>query len=144
MAHARAFSIKAVYIFLMILAFFYLYEPASLGIIMCISVLLAGITYVIDVFLLPLYGSLVAVVLDFTSAFTIVWLISGMTLGQTTSLVLASVFVAYFFCLCEGLFHVYMKERILPKRLAIIIPFPTMHLETEWDKEVYQEKEEKD
>lgn len=141
MAHAKALGIKWLFTTVILLSFLAIFESISFGQILLISFVLTVITYIAgDILLLPMYGMFVAAIGDFGISFVAVWMLAAAVIGQSTALVLATAAVAYFFVLCEGLFHVYMKEYVLPKKQAVIIPFPTMRYQTETSEELQPDK----
>ncbi|MCM3742323.1 YndM family protein [Oceanobacillus luteolus] len=144
MKHTKALSIKFLFTTSIIILFLAFFDSSTLSQMIMTSLIITGITYVtVDILLLPVLGKLAAAMVDFGLLFLSVWLLSGIFLGQTTTLVLTSLFIAYVLTACESIFHIYMKKRVLPRRLATIIPFPTMKLQAEISKEIYPDKDDK-
>lgn len=144
MVHMKALGIKWVYTAIILSSFLAVFGSVTLGHLIILSLLLTGVAYLADILILPAIGMLASAIVDFGISFLVVWLFSGMYVGQTTALVAISLAIAYFFTFCEALFHIYMKERILPRREATIIPFPAMRYQTEASEEIYPEKDKKD
>ena len=144
MAHVKALGIKLLFTSVILLSLLIVFDSISIGQILLISIFVTSTSYLIgDICMLPVVGSLVATVIDFTACFVFVWLLSGLFVGQTTTLVLTSVGIAYMFTLCETLFHKYMRSRVLPKKLAIIIPFPGMKLQADVNDGLYHNNNKK-
>lgn len=144
MVHIKAIGIKWVYTAIILLSFLAVFGSITLGQLITVSLLLTGTAYLADILILPAIGMLRAVIIDFGISFTIVWLFSGMFVGQTTALGVISLVIACIFTICEGIFHVYMKERILPRRQATIIPFPGTRYQMETSEEIIPEKDKKE
>ena len=145
MAHVKALCIKTVFTTVVLLSLLVVFDSLTFGQILFVSLALVLISYGIsDVFLLPVFGGPIATVVDFATCFTVVWLLTGVFVGQTPTLVMASVGIAYILTICETLFHKYMKDRVLPKKLATIIPFPRMNLQTEISEEFFQDHDKKE
>lgn len=131
MAHLKALGIKVCFT-LPILLLFTLFESATFGQILLITIILTSISYlIVDLFLLPTFGFISAAILDFGLAFFTVWFISTGFIGQSPAVVIVSLFVACLFTLCERTFHKYMKNIVLRKKQAVIIPFPNMDYQTQ-------------
>ena len=144
LVHMKALGIKWVYTAIILASFLAVFGSVTLRQLIIVSLLLTGAAYLADILILPAIGMLAAAIVDFGISFLVVWLFSGMYVGQTTALVVISLMIAYFFAICEALFHVYMKERVLPRREATIIPFPAMRYQMEASEEIYPEKDKKE
>lgn len=141
MVHLKALGIKWLYTVAILFSLLAIFDNFTFGQVIILSLILTGISYVVgDLMILPAIGMVGAAIADFGLSFLIVWFMSGVYIGQSGAIVLASLTAAYFFALCEGLFHAYMRERVLPRKQAAVIPFPNMNLQTEASEELYPEK----
>lgn len=142
MQHMKAIGIKGVFTTIILLSFLGIFQGITISQIITISIIITGITYLIgDFIILPTFNNLIASIVDFGLAFLSVWLLTGFFTGQTTSLVILSVAIAYIFTFCEALFHIYMQEKVLPKKAGVLIPFPNMRYQTEASEEIQPDKE---
>lgn len=142
MQHMKAIGIKGVFTTIILLSFLGIFQGITISQIITISIIITGITYLIgDFIILPTFNNLIASIVDFGLAFLSVWLLTEFFTGQTTSLVILSVAIAYIFTFCEALFHIYMQEKVLPKKGGVLIPFPNMRYQTETSEEIQPDKE---
>jgi hypothetical protein len=143
--HVKAIVIKWLFTITVLLSLLAIFESASLGQIVLLSIILTAVTYFVgDLILLPVFGMIAAAIADFGLAFMIVWLLAGASIGQSVELVVISFTIAYFIAMCEGLFHAYMRERVLPKKQAAVIPFPNRRFQTEASEEISPDKDKKE
>jgi len=146
MGHLKALGIKWIFTTIILLSLLAIFDSISISQILMMSIVVTGIAYIIgDLILLPVFGNLIATIADFGLAFTSIWLLSSLYIGQVGPIVLIAVAAAYFFAFCETIFHIYMKEKVLSIKQADIIPFPkpNMRLQTEFSKEIYPDSEKK-
>ena len=145
MEHLKAIGIKWIYTTIILLSLLAMFDAITLQQILIISFIITGVTYIVgDLMVLPSLGNLITTIIDFGLIFLSVWMLVALFLEQTATIVLVSAAVAYFFSMCEALFHAYMKERVLPKKRAVVIPFPNMQLQTEFSKELFPKKDDKE
>ncbi|MHA6253483.1 YndM family protein [Oceanobacillus sp. CAU 1775] len=142
MSHLKAIGIKFVFTTIIVLSFLGIFQEMTLQQIITISVVITGVTYVFgDLLILPTFNNVVASIIDLGVAFLSVWLLTSFFIGQSVSVVLISASIAYAFTFCEAVFHIYMKEKVLPKKKGVLIPFPAMRYQTEASKEIHPDKE---
>ncbi len=145
MDHVKAIGIKWTFTIVILLSLLTIFEAATFQQILLISLIVTGVTYVVgDLIVLPSFGNIVTTIIDFGLAFLSVWMLSALFIEQTATIVLIAAGAAYFFSMCEALFHAYMKEKVLPKKRGIVIPFPNMRLQTEFSEEMHPKKEDKE
>lgn len=145
MEHVKAIGIKWIFTIIILLSLLAIFEAATFQQILLISFILTGVTYIVgDLMVLPALGNIVTTIIDFGLSFLSVWMLSALFIEQSATVVLIAAAAAYFFSMCEALFHAYMKERVLPKKQGIVIPFPNMQLQTEFSEEIYPKKEDKE
>jgi hypothetical protein len=138
MKHIKALAIKFLITTIILFSLLAIFESATLGEILLISVLVTGIAYVLgDLFLLPRFNNVVATIADFILAFAMIWVLSTMLIYPTTPIGIVSGFAAFFIAISEGLFHVYMKEKVLEKQYNHREPFSVLNtrLQTEFSEE---------
>ena len=145
MGHVKAIGIKLVFTMVILLSLFAMFDTITFQQVLLISFIVTGVTYIVgDLLLLPSVGNIITTIIDFGLFFLSVWILAALFIEQTATIVLASAIAAYFFSVCEALFHAYMKEKVLPKKLGVVIPFPNMRLQTEFSKELYSNKDDKE
>lgn len=145
MEHLKAIGIKWIFTTIILLSLLAIFDGITITQILIISFVVTGITYVIgDLWILPVFGNIITTIVDFGLIFLSVWMLTSFFIEQTAAVVLISAAIAYFFAFCEALFHAYMKEKVLPKKKGVVIPFPRMGLQTEFSKEIHPDKDKKE
>lgn len=113
MAHLKAISIKFIYISIITFSLFGIFNNASLGKLLFMSVLTTGISYVLgDLMIFPRIGNLISTILDFGLAFLSILILGGLLIITNFQITLASLAAAFFIMCIEPLFHTYMTERV--------------------------------
>ncbi len=117
MNHLKAIGIKFIVIATILFSILSIFDTASLTEILMISFIVTGAAYLIgDLFILPKYGNFRACLADFGLAFLSVLLLTFLFMEGDYPRVLISGFAAFFIAISEGLFHIYMKEKVLSDR----------------------------
>ncbi|MFD1170658.1 YndM family protein [Oceanobacillus caeni] len=138
MKHIKALGIKFIVTSVILFSLLAIFETATLGEILLISALVTGINYIIgDLLILPRFNNFIATIADFALAFVGIWALSSMFIYPTTPIGIVSGFAAFFIAISEGLFHVYMKEKVLYKQYNHQEPFSVLntHPQTEFSEE---------
>ena len=135
--HASALGIKFVFTTIVILSLFGIINHTSLWILLLFSIIVTGITYLGDAFILPRVGNLIASVADFALIFVLLWFFGNRLIESSTTIFLLSLAGAYLLALCEAIFHIYMKEYVFGE-VEEDIGFPSAYpqYQTEITKEI--------
>lgn len=113
MRYVIAFLMKFLMIsFVLWIAFNWFFEVSFLE-MLTISILLTGISYIGDVFILPHLQNFTAAILDFALAWAVIWILGAFFLEQPIPLESVSLVSAAIIALGEFFFHRYMKDRVL-------------------------------
>lgn len=94
-----------------------LFYGVDFGDVLLISLILTGVSYLGDVFVLPHTSNTVATFADLGLAFFIIWLVGRGIIEETIPLLLASVISAVVLAVGEMLFHMYMDKQIFDEDL---------------------------
>lgn len=137
--HLKTLGIKLIFTTIILLSVFGIFESFAVSSILLMSLIVTCTLYIIgDLLILPNYRNFIVALIEFGLAFIAVWALAAALAGPSVPIVLASAGAAYFFTFCEIIFHVYVKDKILLKKQAEIIPFPYSKLQTELSEEMYQ------
>ncbi|MGG3799803.1 YndM family protein [Metabacillus fastidiosus] len=135
MKHIKALLIKFTVISIVLLSILPIFDNASISLTLFISAILTGTSYLIgDLFILPKLGNLFASIADLVFSFALIWFLSILFIGNGSHVIGASILAAIFIALSEGLFHAYMKEKVLKKE-PDKINFSSNRLQTEFSNE---------
>ncbi|MFC3038681.1 YndM family protein [Virgibacillus xinjiangensis] len=114
MRHIWALLIKFLITATVLFSILTIFEAASLGEILWMSLLITGAAYLIgDLFILPRYGNTIASIADFGLCAVAVWLLSMIFVDQGFPVFTAALFIGFFIAISEALFHIYMQEKVL-------------------------------
>lgn len=83
------------------------------GDVLLISLILTGISYLGDMYVLPNTSNTVATLTDLALAFLVVWIVGGGIIEEDIPLVLASIISAVVIGVGEIFFHMYMERHVL-------------------------------
>lgn len=86
---------------------------ASFGDILIAGILLTGLSFIVDVYVLPKVGNLTTLIVDFGLAFIMIWLIGLILIEQPNRLGIVSFIAAFILMFGEMGFHKYMSELVL-------------------------------
>lgn len=89
---------------------------ASIAEILLTSVLLTGVSFIGDVYVLPKVGNVVASIADFGLAFAMIWVIGLLLFDSPNQLAVASFIAAIVIMFAEMAFHKYMNELVFSRR----------------------------
>lgn len=112
MKYGRAFLLKWIVTAVVLFSIFSAFYGASLMNILIMSILVAGVAFFAgDLFILPRFGNLVAVVADFMLAALTIWIVSSLLIRVGTNTTIASFTAAGMLTVTEPFFHLYMLNR---------------------------------
>src|SRR5699024_3521012 len=113
MEHLKAIGIKLIYISLIIFSLFGIFNNASIGKLVMLSLLTTGISYIVgDLMIYPRIGNVMSTILDFGLSFISIVMVGGILIINNMQMTLASLAAAFFIMCIEPLFHTYMTERV--------------------------------
>jgi len=96
MDHAKALVIKFVAISIVLLSILSIYDTSTLGGILLISLFVTGVAYFLgDLFILPRYGNLIAIIADVALTFISVWLLGMLLFRPLDPLTTGAFFLRY-------------------------------------------------
>src|SRR5690625_2097865 len=76
------------------------------------TIIIAGLTFIGDMFILPRINQAVAAVADFATLFLLYLLLGNLVIGGTTTVLLPAFAAALFTAAGEAVFHIYMMDRV--------------------------------
>ncbi|MBT2600758.1 MULTISPECIES: YndM family protein [Oceanobacillus] len=105
--------------------------------IFLLSMIVATITYIGDLFILPKLSSQTAVITDFILYWAVLWLASIIIISEMNSIGIATLISAIALSLIEIYFHRYMLNDVIrQKKMGEIAYFPTHRFQTETSEEI--------
>ncbi|HLR80149.1 MAG TPA: DUF2512 family protein [Bacillota bacterium] len=117
MDHLKILGVKFLLIYFSVLALFELFEGATMGVILWMSILVTIISYVVgDLFILRQYNNLTASLADFGLTFISLWLLANMYIGGGSAIVVVSLLSAFFIACCEPFIHIHMENKFMESR----------------------------
>ena len=123
MEQLKAFGIKFIGVGIITFGVFGIFSNATITRLLLMTLVVTGIIYLGDLFILPRMNQFVAIIGDFAFYFALYWLLGNMVVGDTAFIWLPAFAAAYLATAGEAVFHIYMMDRIHePDRGA---PIPT-------------------
>lgn len=117
----------------------------SFSSIFLLSMVVATITYIGDLLILPRISSQVAVTTDFILYWVVLWLASITIISEMNSFGIATLISTIALSLIEIYFHRYMLEDVIrQKKMGEIAYFPTHRFQTETSEEITPSKNDDD
>ncbi|CAM3181515.1 YndM family protein [Filibacter tadaridae] len=87
--------------------------------ILLTSIVLTGVSFIGDVFILPRVGNMVATLADFGLAFVMIWLMGSVLFEQPVRLGIASLISAMVIAAGEFVFHMYLLKQVVGNEQAV-------------------------
>ena len=149
MEHLRAIGIKIIWVGIITFSIYGIFHHASIGNMFLMTLLIVGITYIGDVFILPKINQAVAGVGDFVGYFILYWVFGTLFIVGTFANIIAAFAAAYLSVFAEIIFHIYVMDRVhepdrgapLPSRFQMEVAEETdIDLEAESEREEQREK----
>lgn len=116
-----------------------LYGVSFAGILLT-SVLLTGVSFIGDMFLLPRIGNIAATIADFGLAFILIWLVSTYFVGQPVRSGMAAFISAIIIAVGEFVFHKYLQNQIFTDEKVVpekdFSSYQRNNMQTEFGSEV--------
>ncbi len=123
MEQLKAFVIKFIGVGVITFSIFGIFFNATIGRLLLMTLVVAGIIYIGDLFILPRINKAVAAVADFAAYFVLYLVLGNLVVEGTASILLPAFAAAYIAAAAEAVFHIYMMDRVHePDRPA---PIPT-------------------
>lgn len=139
MVHLKTLSIKFIVISIVVLSLFSIFNVASLGNLLLISVFTTIATYLLgDMVILKRFGNIVAAVADFGLAFLFYWSLSSFFIGGSEAIIITSLAAAFFTACVEPFIHEYISIHLFPNRVHQSQE-TINQLQTEWAEEMLQD-----
>lgn len=114
MNHVKALSFKFVLVTAILLPMLLIFDNATPFIVLLMSLLLTGASYLIgDLLILPRTSVFTATVADFVLNFAAIALLSFLFIEQPYPLGIVAGFASFFIACGEGFFHRYMIDHVL-------------------------------
>lgn len=114
MRHVTAIVIKFLLTAVVVFAIMSTFNVPTFTDMLLISLLTTGLAYIIgDLLILPKFGNTIAAVADFGLATISIWILSYVFIGANFPAFTAAIITGFFLSICEGLFHIYMKRKVL-------------------------------
>lgn len=136
--------VKFVGVAVLTFSLFGVFLDATLGRLFLMTIIVAGITFMIDVFVMPRINQVVAAVGDFITYFVLYYVLGSLVVEANVSLLLPALTAAYFGALAEMVYHIYVMDRLHEApRTAPLEPRFQMEISEEFnpDAEDHQKKE---
>lgn len=123
--YIRAFVVKFIGVGVLTFSLYGVFYHASIGRLLLMTFVVAGITFLGDLFILPRVNQAVAALGDFGLFFLLYWLLGNLVVEDTVPLLLPTLAAAYFGTFAEAIYHIYAMDRLHePPRTA---PLPTRY-----------------
>ncbi|ASK63736.1 hypothetical protein CFK37_17015 [Virgibacillus phasianinus] len=113
MEHLKGLITKFVLVTAVLFVVLSLFYGVDFGDVLLISLVLTGISYLGDMYVLPNTSNTVATLADLGLSFIIVWLFGGSIIEENIPIILASIISAVIISICEVFFHIYMERHVL-------------------------------
>ncbi|WP_404452310.1 YndM family protein [Virgibacillus necropolis] len=110
--HLSAFLIKFIMVTAVLFVVLGLIFGVDFGDVLLISLILTGVSYLGDAFVLPHTSNTVATLADLGLAFFIIWLVGEGVIEEAIPLMIASIISAVVLAVGEVLFHKYMDRNV--------------------------------
>lgn len=138
----KGYGIKLIGVLLITLSVFSIFYETSLFNLIVMGIVIATVSYIGDVFLLPKMNHVLAAVGDLFAYFALFWILSTLFITDGMVSILPAFMAAYLATAAEAVFHIYMIDHILDDDDAVMIgDFQTEIAEEETIDEDLKEKE---
>src|SRR5699024_8134404 len=107
MDYIRVMIVKFIGIGILTFSLYGIFFHATIVNLLLMTLVVAGITFIGDLFILPRINQAVAAVGDFALLFLVYWALRNLVVESTVSLLLPALASAYFGTLLESIYHIY-------------------------------------
>jgi len=119
----KAFIVKFIGIGVLTFGLYGIFYHATIGRLLLMTLVVAGLSFIGDLFILPRINLAVAAVADFVGYFLLYWLLGNLVVDIAEPLLLPALTAAFLGALAEMVYHIYVMDRLHePPRTA---PLPT-------------------
>lgn len=108
----KAAIIKVVSIGVFTFSVYGIFHYASISRLLLMTLIISGVTFIGDMFILPRINQAVAAIADFASLFVLYLILGNMVIGGTTNIVLPAFAAALFAGAAELFYHMYIMDRV--------------------------------
>lgn len=108
----KAFGIKLIGVGILTFSIFGIFYNMSLTGLFLITFIVAGVTFIGDLFLLDKLNQVIAILGDLALFFVLYWVLGSLFITDGTPLLLAALTAAYFGTVAEAVFHIYMMDKV--------------------------------
>src|SRR5699024_1473461 len=112
MEQLKAIIIKFIGIGVLTFSICGIFFDATIGRLFLMTLIVAGLTFIGDLFILPRINQAVAAIADFATLFVLYWVLGNFVVEGTVPLLLSAFTAAYFGTAAEALFHIYIMDRV--------------------------------
>lgn len=108
----KGYGIKLVGVSIATLSLFGIFYHTSLWMLISIALIIASVTYIGDLFILPKINKALAVIGDFLLYFALYWGLGMLFVADGVSILFPSFAAAYLSTAAEAVFHIYMLDKV--------------------------------
>lgn len=112
----KAFIIKIVSVGVFTFSIYGIFHFASISRLLLMTLIVVGITFIGDMFILPRINQAVAAIADFIGLFVLYLILGNIVIGGTTNIILPAFAAALFVGAAELFYHLYIMDRIHGER----------------------------
>lgn len=106
------FVVKFVGVGVLTFSLFGVFLHATVDRLFLMTIIVAGISYLGDLFILPRVNQFVAAISDFVGYFVMYYVLGNIVVEVNISLLLPALTAAYFGTLAEMVYHIYVMDRL--------------------------------
>lgn len=108
----KALLIKVVLVGVFTFSIYGIFHYASISRLLIMTLIVSGITFVGDLFILPRINKAVAAIADVAGLFILYLILGNLVIGGTTNIILPAFAATLFIGAAEQFFHIYMMDRV--------------------------------
>src|SRR5690625_1933419 len=108
----KAFAIKFIGIGIFTFGIYGIFNYATIGRLLLMTIIVAGLTFIGDLFILPRINQADAAVADFATIFLLYLILGNLVIGGTATVLLTAFAAALLSGAGEAVFHIYMMDRV--------------------------------
>lgn len=112
MEYTKPFLIKLILVLVLTFSIFSMFNDVSLLYLLGMVLVIAGVSFVGDLFLLPKMNQIVAVLLDFVTYYALFALFGSFFIDDALSLMITTFIAAYFGSVAEAIYHIYVMDEL--------------------------------
>lgn len=112
MNYIKVFAVKFLIIGTLTFSIFGIFFHATISRMLFMTLIVAGVTFLGDLFILPRMNQALAVIGDAVLFFVLYWLLGSIVIETGVSVILPAITAAYFGVMAEAIYHIYVMERL--------------------------------